>query len=333
MGAGVRKGSLTAFLDHPEGHFWECAYWRAMLITFLLALLFWLPWQKPGDLRAALVFGGWTLLAWGFSFRFPLGARIAHSLGLLVTLYLFTQSPDTSFDTSLRPSVFLALSPIPVQIATSMGGMAAGAAGIALAALLALGVFTDLHAYSLGLFVWLLAAILGYSHHQLSARLKEGHKLLRDLALSDPLTGLKNRRALKEDFRRLRALADRSGQPLLVTLWDLNDLKRINDRHGHKAGDRMILRFARTLEQALREGDGLYRIGGDEFVGLHLALSDPTPLVKRVRRRFPWFSVGWSEARDLEEALEEADHRLYAAKEDKRRPRTQEILPEDLQRG
>jgi GGDEF domain-containing protein len=304
-----------------------------MLVTFLLALLFWLPWQKPGDLRAALIFGGWTLITWLFSFRYPLGARIVHSLGLLLTLYLFTQSPDTSFNASLRPTLFLALSPIPVQIATSMGGLVAGALGIALAALLALGLTSDLHALSLGLFVWLLAAILGYSHHQLSARLKAGHQLLRDLALSDPLTGLKNRRALKEDFRRLRALAVRNGLSLLVTLWDLNDLKRINDRHGHKTGDRMIVRFSHALEEALREGDGLYRIGGDEFVGLHLGLTDPGPLIQRVQRRFPWFSVGWSELGDLEKALEEADRRLYAAKEDKRRLLTQEILPEDLQRG
>jgi GAF domain-containing protein len=77
---------------------------------------------------------------------------------------------------------------------------------------------------------------------------EEVRGLNRDLeraALTDPLTGLGNRRALAADFERFSALARRRVEPLLLSLWDVDGLKRINDSLGHAAGDAHLLAFVR----------------------------------------------------------------------------------------
>ncbi|TBR12503.1 MAG: diguanylate cyclase [Lysobacter sp.] len=84
----------------------------------------------------------------------------------------------------------------------------------------------------------------------------------------DPLTGLPNRRSLHDAFDRLRIAATRSGTPLSVLYLDLDGFKRINDRLGHAAGDVVLEEVARRLRAALRQGDFVARVGGDEFVAL-----------------------------------------------------------------
>ncbi|WP_053043551.1 GGDEF domain-containing protein [Thermus filiformis] len=124
------------------------------------------------------------------------------------------------------------------------------------------------------------------SVHLTLNRLEALQALLGTLALNDPLTGLGNRRALELDYDRYRALAQREGNALWVSLWDLDGLKAVNDREGHAAGDRHLQAFARVLKEELREGDGVYRVGGDEFAALHLGLEGEA-LAERVRARFP----------------------------------------------
>lgn len=94
----------------------------------------------------------------------------------------------------------------------------------------------------------------------------------RDLANSDYLTGLKNRNAFEVDicnYEASRAQAQRS-----ILSADLNGLKRINDTLGHQAGDRVIQQAAAVLREALPEKSVLYRVGGDEFIGV---MRDQTP--------------------------------------------------------
>lgn len=88
----------------------------------------------------------------------------------------------------------------------------------------------------------------------------EGH------ALTDPLTGVPNRRALLRELRRALSDSERSGASVYVAFIDLDGFKAINDRHGHDAGDRFLIALARSLAAGLREGDFLGRYGGDEFV-------------------------------------------------------------------
>jgi two-component system cell cycle response regulator len=95
----------------------------------------------------------------------------------------------------------------------------------------------------------------------------EGRQLA-DLALAsrrDPLTGLPNRRAFEEDLAREVARAERSGTPLAVVTLDVDRFKAVNDAHGHAAGDAVLRAVAARAEGAIRAGDVLARLGGEEF--------------------------------------------------------------------
>jgi diguanylate cyclase (GGDEF)-like protein len=85
---------------------------------------------------------------------------------------------------------------------------------------------------------------------------------LRHEATHDPLTGLPNRRAF---LARLHREASRSEGELALILADMDNLKRVNDRHGHDAGDRALKALADALRTGLRRSDDAFRIGGDEF--------------------------------------------------------------------
>jgi diguanylate cyclase (GGDEF)-like protein len=101
-------------------------------------------------------------------------------------------------------------------------------------------------------FVWMTAARL---HHDLEVQ-----------ALTDPLTGLLNRRAIEMFAKRTIASRARGSQPVAAILVDLDDFKRINDSFGHLCGDNMLIAVSRCIEENLRPGDMLARLGGDEFV-------------------------------------------------------------------
>ncbi len=103
---------------------------------------------------------------------------------------------------------------------------------------------------------------------QLLRQLQQANDELSRLALSDPLTGLPNRRALMLELTRLFSLSERAGHPVLIAFVDLDGFKAINDEHGHEAGDRLLTAMARQLSETLRGGDLLARFGGDEFVAV-----------------------------------------------------------------
>lgn len=135
-------------------------------------------------------------------------------------------------------------------------------------------------------------------------------------AATDLLTRTGNRRALMEDFMRYQNLARQQGVPLLLMSWDLDGLKRVNDKEGHAAGDQYILSFVEALRMAVRQGDSIYRVGGDEFVTLHIGLSSGTVPYERVRNEFVHVSGGWVRCANLtfDQVLTEADEMMYAEK-------------------
>ncbi|MDQ1404960.1 MAG: two-component system, chemotaxis family, chemotaxis protein CheY [Acidobacteriaceae bacterium] len=99
-------------------------------------------------------------------------------------------------------------------------------------------------------------------HRQIDAK----NKLLEEMAHSDSLTGLPNRRAIEEwGARQLRA-AVRHGFPYWVVLADLDSFKTINDTYGHPGGDAMLQKFADILKTVIRASDICGRLGGDEFL-------------------------------------------------------------------
>ncbi|MCC7485322.1 MAG: GGDEF domain-containing protein [Burkholderiales bacterium] len=157
-------------------------------------------------------------------------------------------------------------------------------------------------------------------------------ELVRGLLHEDALTGALNRRGLAAAFEREVARAGRSGASLSIVAIDLDHFKKLNDRHGHAAGDRAIVRIAEVAAGALRPSDAFARVGGEEFalvlsearleearlcaLRLQAALA-ATPLEWNGARIALTFSAGvaeWRPGESLEQCLGRADTALYAAK-------------------
>jgi diguanylate cyclase (GGDEF)-like protein len=158
--------------------------------------------------------------------------------------------------------------------------------------------------------VWVAVAILT----KLNARVRaEAH--------TDSLTGLLNRTGFAVAAARQRAMAARRGEPLALAVIDLDDFKLVNDRGGHAAGDRLLVDLAGIWTASLRPGDLLARFGGDEFVLMLAGAGEDQVdnLLARLARSHPasWTAgaVLCSDEESLDEAIERADARLYAAKE------------------
>ena len=109
--------------------------------------------------------------------------------------------------------------------------------------------------------------------HDITA-LKEHEKQLEHMAHYDTLTSLPNRVLLADRLEQAMLRAQRCGLPLAVAFLDLDGFKAINDRHGHDVGDLLLISLANRMKGALREGDTLSRIGGDEFVALLLDIGN-----------------------------------------------------------
>lgn len=145
----------------------------------------------------------------------------------------------------------------------------------------------------------------------------------KDLAYTDALSGLPNRRAFEDRAARLR---DFSGaKPLAVLMMDLDGFKRVNDSEGHEAGDRILALVARTIAGGLREGDFVARLGGDEFAALlpRTNLGEAESMAERLRAEVQdvgsdasvTSSIGVAMLEDdVRRALLRADVALYEAK-------------------
>ncbi len=125
-----------------------------------------------------------------------------------------------------------------------------------------------------------------------NAALEEANRRLEEVSLTDPLTGLANRRALMQALPGLAASCDAErrtpphpGQIILMIV-DLDYFKPINDRHGHEAGDAVLKQVATILRDCVRSSDLAVRWGGDEFVVVYAAeLNDGAVLAERIRVR------------------------------------------------
>lgn len=112
-------------------------------------------------------------------------------------------------------------------------------------------------------------AIQDTARRQLETQLTEITQLRDDLkeqSIRDPLTGLYNRRYLKETIARDLARAQREGYSLALVMLDLDHFKQVNDSHGHAAGDAVLKALAAILDTGARDSDMVCRLGGEEFL-------------------------------------------------------------------
>jgi diguanylate cyclase (GGDEF)-like protein len=167
-------------------------------------------------------------------------------------------------------------------------------------------------------------------HREIQAK----NRLLEELALTDSLTGLPNRRALELWAARELSGAARHGFSFWVMIADLDHFKSINDRYGHEAGDLVLKRFADLLRMNTRASNMCGRIGGEEFVAVltHAERQNVQVAIDRIRQQFEAerFSFSGStvrvtasfgvanfqgkKAREFDQVLREADAALYTAK-------------------
>jgi diguanylate cyclase (GGDEF)-like protein len=155
---------------------------------------------------------------------------------------------------------------------------------------------------------------------------------LRGDAITDPLTGLYNRRFLLDHLEREVSRAERSGSVVSVLLMDLHGFKGINDHLGHPVGDGVLVRTARRIRESLRVVDAGCRYGGDEFVAVlpNTDLVHTLRVAERIRQRVAHIrlplKVGLSvdinygvatypaDGRTINFILKMSDVRLYASK-------------------
>ena len=159
---------------------------------------------------------------------------------------------------------------------------------------------------------------------------QERERKLQDAANHDFLTGLLNRRGLEMSAATLRA----EDWPMALFLFDLDDLKQINDTHGHAEGDQLIWDFGRLLQAHTRESDILVRYGGDEFIAIMKRMGSEEHAQRKgeeicraiqearaVQCTGLSCSVGivlWKRGETLETVIQRADQALYCAKTSKK---------------
>jgi diguanylate cyclase (GGDEF)-like protein len=164
--------------------------------------------------------------------------------------------------------------------------------------------------------------VVGLTVQGLVARIKLQAQQLKQLAGTDPLTGLANRRTWDEALRVELDRARRTGQPLVLGLIDLNGFKNFNDAHGHPAADRFLKEMTAAWAAVLRTTDTLARLGGDEF-GLilpGLTIDEAEAVLTRLEELIPagqTFAAGLTAAdggERPEDLLAHADKALYQSK-------------------
>ena len=250
--------------------------WRVpMLLTVLSLVVFWIREKRPfwraafdlGNVLASLGLAG-ALAPVGVQELTPgvLGAFAVAGVIYSLSNTAFTLAgrvAQTGVPSLLRtPSIWRAFllsgSMAPVGFIIALLYQAFGSVGALL-----------------GVTSWLLAAVAlkgNYDAQAVGQRLAEANRRLEEalvaverLSITDPLTGLYNRRhfriRLEEEFKR----EARDATPFTLLLLDLVEFKSVNDRFGHLAGDVVLQQFARLLDGAVRPGDLVFRYGGDEF--------------------------------------------------------------------
>ena len=166
-------------------------------------------------------------------------------------------------------------------------------------------------------------------------RLKDYMAKLKELSVTDELTGAFNRRFAYQIMERQIKLARRENSSFVVCYLDIDNLKKVNDTCGHETGDELIITTVNELNAIIRKSDFVFRMGGDEFLILfpHAKLEESYNLIKRIRNKLKKqkvndaqidFSFGFSEysARNdvtVDRLIKKADALMYEEKMKKKK--------------
>ncbi len=245
--------------------------WLVLLVVALYALVLPEPPASPRWLYAAIA--AYTVFVIAFRWRgFPVqgtGARIALGAAAMVAFITIVAIQTGG---SGSPMVNLYLLPI-VLVAMTLGGRGAIVifAGVALAWLsvivgegplpqpsaLAARLFGELGPY----------ALVAYLTQALAGTIMTARRRIEEMAERDGLTGMLNLRTFRAVLNREHELRARQGRGSYgILLVDMDDLKLLNDEHGHQAGNRAITTVAGAIQRAIRTTDMAARYGGDEFI-------------------------------------------------------------------
>jgi diguanylate cyclase (GGDEF)-like protein len=185
---------------------------------------------------------------------------------------------------------------------------------------------------AISLIVLIISGITIYHFRKLSLALKRSNQELASLAISDPLTGIMNRRGFIENAERMISLESRQKNKICLLLLDIDFFKKINDQYGHHVGDFCLIEFTEIIQSCCRMHDLVARVGGEEFI---ILLSDcdtsqardkANYIVQRVREHSfkpngientinVTVSIGVTEIKsNLSIAWQQADEALYAVK-------------------
>ena len=313
---------------------WRRVLWPSLVAALLPFLLVWLPparWH-PGLLGAA---GALTLVIAVIAVAAPWERLPGWGPCILAFAYLFVVALLRAAGGASGVATMVLLPVFWVGLCGTRRQLWCLLIGVVLIFVVPLilvgGADYPSSAWRAGILFIALSGIVGMTTQSLVARVRDQERAqdqlldqLHDLAHTDALTGLANRRAWEAELVRALTRARRTGEPVSVAVVDIDNFKAINDRHGHPAGDLLLIEVAHEWAGVLRPDDVLARIGGDEFAFVMPACSeaDAADVCRRLRARMPSpysCSVGvatWDSAERADRLMVRADDALYAAKRD-----------------
>jgi diguanylate cyclase (GGDEF)-like protein len=307
-----------------------------MLPSFVAAFLpFALLWLPPARWHSGLVVaaGALTLVIAATGVRAPwerlpgwAPCGLAFAYLVVIALLRSAGGPSGVAPMVLLPVFWLALSGTRRQLWCLLIGVTLV---FVLPLILVGGANYPASAWRAGILFIVLSGIVGIAVQSLAARVRVQERArdrlvaqLDDLAHTDVLTGLANRRAWEVELSRGLSRGRRAGEPVSIALVDIDRFKAVNDARGHPGGDSLLIDVTRRWAEVLRPDDVLARIGGDEFAVLMPACSqaDAAEVIGRLRSRMPGpysCSVGvatWDRAELPDRLMVRADDALYDAK-------------------
>ena len=245
------------------GVFWHRAsgLWRKFYGYFFGAVLFNSVafYLLNRELDKGVYFtGSWYDLPYSASFAaFSIVALAGHGLS-----FTTEDSADETYASWIARLAMMAVLSLPVMAAFVLLGHDNPAPVARFRVLVTLGT------------MFAMVFLIFFKHHRLNVELKRTNNELQEASLTDPLTGLRNRRyflaTIEGDIDHvLRSYADDRDQrtrDLVFYLIDADNFKEVNDRYGHDVGDRVLVEMGRRISSALRHSDVLIRWGGEEFL-------------------------------------------------------------------